>query len=213
MGKGQGSEMGDWVQLGTSAAGAVAGAYFGGPQGAKMGWDIGSSAGQVANKTTGMQSSGQGIAGKAQGFGNTASGAVGAASGISGMTSANPSVTPKVDASKGFSGVTSYGDTAKDVGGTNAWGQALGAGKGNPTIPTEGGFGKLGDLITKSMDTAGSIMKMPQGGGAEGSNLQPMTMTPAPQMAAPQNLSSVIAAQLMNPAAQNRLAYMHPGRM
>jgi len=205
MGKGEGSGSGDWVKIGTSIAGAIGGAVIGGPAGAAVGWQVGSMGGDLVSGTTGMESTGKGVAGIGQTAGNVGSSAM--------SMGAGSAATPATDASKGFSGITSYGDTAKDVGGTNAWGQALGAGKGNPTVPTEGGFGKLGQIMAKSMDTAGSIMQAPQGQDASQGNLQPMTMSATPQMAAPMGLSSVIAAQLMNPAAQNRIAYQRPGRM
>jgi hypothetical protein len=205
MGKGEGSGSGDWTKLGMSIGGAAIGSLIAPGVGTAAGWQLGSMGGDILSGSTGMKETGGGVAGMGQTVGNLGSS-------VAGMTSGS-SVTPQADATKGFSGITSYGDTAKDVGGTNAWGQALGSGKGVPTIPTENGYGKLGDLLTKSMDTAGSIMKAPEGQDSSQGNLQPMQMTAAPQMAAPNNLSSVIAAQLMNPAAQNRIAFQRPGRM
>jgi len=206
MGKGEG---GDWMQLATSVGGAIAGTMIGGPAGGAMGWQLGSQGGQLLNGTTGMQSSGEGVAAIGQKAGNIGATAlnVGTAAG---------SGTAKGTSSEGFSGIVSspYSDgmdvSGTDVGGTNAWGQALGRGKGNPTIPTENGFSKLNSLITKSMDTAGAITKSQDSGQGD---LQAMQMAPVGQMASPMNLTSVLAAQLMNPAAQNRIAFMHPGRM
>lgn len=206
-----GDKSGDYVQMGTSTVGAIAGGYFGGPQGAKLGWDIGGAVGGMANKTTGMESGGDGLASKGLKMGNTASTAYGGASMASGAMGAGTSGT--VTGAKGgtYDTVTNKSGTFLTPDSLSKANSANGlTGAANPTIPTENGYGKLGDIIGKAMDTAGSVMKSPDSGV---NGLQPMQMQMPNQMAAPMNLSQVLAAQLMNPASQNRLAFQHPGRM
>ena len=112
------------------------------------------------------------------------------------------------DTSKGFSGVTSAGKGV-DVGGTNAFGNALG--QGNDINKALTGSGDMMNKLKKAIemkDQVGSLI----GNSEQNPNpqvlMQPDTsITPQAPISAMPQMNQIIAAQLMNPASQNRLAF------
>jgi hypothetical protein len=137
---------------------------------------------------------------------------------VSGMTSAGSGgglpgfegdkLKSASDASKGFSGVTSAGKGV-DVGGTNAFGNALG--QGNDINKALTGSGDMMNKLKKAIemkDQVGSLI----GNSEQNPNpqvlMQPDTsITPQAPISAMPQMNQIIAAQLMNPASQNRLAF------
>jgi hypothetical protein len=113
-----------------------------------------------------------------------------------------------VDASKGFSGVTSAGKGV-DVGGTNAFGNALG--EGNDINKAITGSGDMMNKLKKAIeakDQIGSLI----GNNEQNPNPQVLmepdtSITPQAPISAMPQMNQILAAQLMNPASQNRLAF------
>lgn len=187
-----GDKSGDWVELGASAIGAAIGTAMAPGPGTIRGWQMGGQVGKMGSSAMGLQKGDGGVASKSQSIGNTASS-------VYSMSRGGP---------KGFSGITDAGKGV-DVGGTNAFGNPLGSGKGLNKAITDSG--NMMDRINKAIeykDIAGSLLGFNQ----QNPNPQVLmqqadtSITPQNPLPEPQQLSQIVAAQLQN-LNQNRIAF------
>lgn len=199
MGKGQGFESGDWIKTGLSIAAATAGAVMAGPAGAAAGWQLGSTGGDFLTGATGMEKSGSGVAGLTQKVGDVGS-----------MVGGGMSVAKD--------GGQAASQMWNETGATGA--SLLTPKAGVSASDAISGFSKA----SEKTDLFGAVSKaLELGNAASGlfgtnnnyksaeSNLQPMQMNVQHPSMMPISMNQVVAASLMNPASQNRLAFR--GRM
>ena len=192
------------IDLGAKGAGL----YFGGPGGASL-------ASMGSKALFGEDKDGSSTLGKVNKGADMGLGAYNMAQGFQNASqmAKDAKLNETVDASKGFSGVTSAGKGV-DVGGTNAFGNALG--EGNDINKAITGSGEMMNKLNKAIqakDMIGSLI------GNNERNPNPQALMTDNNITSPtpaggtQMMNQVIAAQLMNPASQNRLAFKYaPGR-
>jgi len=197
----------DWasgIDLGAKAVGAI----FGGPAGdgvASMGSKAVFGSDSDGSSTLGKVNKGADMLTMVSGMASAGSG--GGLSGFEGDSLKDAGSAVK-DNAKGFSGITSAGKGV-DVGGTNAFGNALG--QVNDINKALTGSGDMMNKLKKAIEAKDQIGAL-LGNNEQNPNpqvlMQPDTsITPQAPIGAMPQMNQIIAAQLMNPASQNRLAF------